>query len=137
MKLQFPNIYRTITEPFRLFKKSKKKNSKIFKKLKFQGLVTFYIVTSALILLLSFDLLFSLQKQKEINFEKTKIESEIKLWEAISAKYQGYKEAYYQLALLNYRIGETDKSRNYIERALYLDPNFEKARDLQKTLKGY
>lgn len=137
MKLQFPKIYRIITEPFHLFKKSKNKNSKIFKKLKFQGLVTFYIVITALILLLSFDLLISLQKQKEINFERTKIQSEIKLWEAISVKYQGYKEAYYQLALLNYRIGEIDKAKFYINKALYLDPNFEKARDLQKTLRGY
>lgn len=135
--MKFPKIYRIITEPFHLFKKSKKKKSEIFKKLKFQSLVTFYIVTSALILLLSFDLLISLQKQKEINFERTKIKSEIKLWEAISAKYQGYKEAYYQLALLNYRIGETDKAKFYVNKALYLDPNFEKARDLQKTIRGY
>ena len=132
--MKFPNIYRTITERF---KNISKKNSKIFKKLKSQWLVTSYLVTAVLILILSFDLLNSLQKQKEINFEKTKIQSEIKLWEALSEKYQGYKEAYYQLALLNYKIGEIDKAKFYVNKALYLDPNFENAKSLQKILRGY
>lgn len=131
---EFPKIYRVITERF---KKSFKKNSRVFKKIKFQWLVILYVVTAFLILILSFDLLSSLQKQKEINFERTKIESEIKLWEALSAKYQGYKESYYELALLNYRIGQIDKAKFYVNKALYIDPNFSEAKNLQMILKSY
>lgn len=132
--MKFPNIYRTFTENFIKFKK---KNSKFLKKLKLQSVVTLYILTIALILILSLDLLNSLQKQKEINFERAKIESEIKVWEAIADKYQGYKEAYFQLAVLNYKLGNFEKAKYYIDKTLYIDPNFTKAKDLQNTLKNY
>lgn len=134
IKLQFPNIYRTITERF---KKIHRKNSKVFKKLKFQTIVTVYLITAFLILVLSLDLLNSLQKQKELNFEKEKIKSEIKLWEELSKKYPGYSETYFQLAVLNYRLGEFKNSRYYADKALYLDPDFEKARNLREKLRGY
>jgi len=142
--MKFPNIYRVITDPLRSsfseargFKKITKKNSKIFKKLKFQWLVTLYLVTAVLVLILSFDLLSSLQKQKEINFEKEKIRSEIKLWEDLSQKYPNYSEAYFQLAILNYKLGEFKSAKYYVDKALYLNPDFEKARNLKETLRGY
>jgi len=132
--MKFPNIYRFFTDRFKNFRK---RNSKVLKKLRFQGIVTLYAVTIALILFLSLDLLVALQKQKEINFERAKIQSEIKLWEEISQKFQGYKEAYFQLAALEYKLGDFDKAKYYVDKALYLDPNFEKARNLQNILKGY
>ena len=83
------------------------------------------------------DILNTLQKQKELNFEKEKIKSEIKLWEDLSKKYPGYSEAYFQLAVLNYRLGEFKNSKYYADKALYLDPDFEKARNLREKLRGY
>lgn len=142
--MKFPKIYRSFTDPLRQsfsearrFTKFRKKNLKLLKQLKLQSVVSLYILTVALILLLSIDILGSLQKQKEENFERAKIEGQIKLWEGIAEQYKGYKEAYFQLALLEYEIKDFPKAKDYVNKALYLDPNFEKARDLQNTLRNY
>ena len=132
--MKFPNIYRSFTESP---KRIKKRNQKVFKIFKFQSIATVYILTIGLVLILSLHLLVSLQRQKEINFERTKIESEIKLWEEISQKFPEYKDAYFQLAVLNYKLGNIEPAKYYVEKALFIDPNFEKAKNLQKILRGY
>ncbi len=107
------------------------------KKLKLEALVFLYVVTIFSILILCFNLLTNLQKQKEINFQREKIQSEIKLWQDVADKFKNYKEAYYQLAVLEYKLGEIEKSKFYIEKSLYLDPSFDKARELKKILNTY
>lgn len=131
---QLPKNSRTITERFSKFKK---KNLKILQKIKFESLIFVYVVTIIFILISGFDLLNNFQKQKEINFQKEKIQSEIILWQDIANKFTGYKEAYYQLAVLEYRLGEIEKSKYYIEKSLYLDPNFDKAMEFKKILNNY
>lgn len=141
---QFPKNYRTITDPLRQifsearrFKKFRKNNLKLLEKLKLEGIIFIYAITIFLILISAFDLFSNFQKQKEINFETEKIQSEIKLWQEVTNKFKDYKEAYYQLAILEYRLGETDLAKFYIDKSLYLDPNFEKARELRKILYSY
>lgn len=129
-KKKSPRNYRSFTEAF-------KKRSKLIQKIKFQSIVFLYIATIALILFMTFDLLKNFQRQKEINFQREKIESQVKLWQDIADKFQGYKEAYYQLASLEYQLGNIDKAKIYINKALYLDPNFEKSRELLKILNNY
>ncbi|HZQ30070.1 MAG TPA: hypothetical protein VFA93_03255, partial [Patescibacteria group bacterium] len=113
-----PRIYRRITD---LFKKSK-----VIEKLKFQGSVFLlgFLVMTAIILII--DLLFVFQKQKEADFERVKLGSEIKLWENIVQKYPS-KDTYFKLAQLEYRVGDIQKSNYYTDKALYLDPNFTQA----------
>lgn len=129
-----PSIYRRFTDKFRKFDK---KRSKLLKKLKLQLVVSIYVITIFLILYFSFDLLQNFQRQKEINFQREKIESQIKLWQDISNKFMNYKEAYFKLATLEYELGDADKAKFYLDKALYIDPNFEKARELQNILKNY
>ncbi len=126
-----PRIYRLFTDPVKFFKKQ----NKIFKKLKFQGSIFLlgFLVTT--LLLLAVDVLFVFQKQKEIDFEKAKLNSEIRLWENIVQKYPS-KDTYFRLAKLEYRVGDLDKSKYYTDKALYMDPNFGQAQEFKKTL-GY
>lgn len=130
---QSPRNYRTITERFKKFNRK----YSLLKKLKLEALVFLYVVTIFSILILCFNLLTNLQKQKEINFQREKIQSEIKLWQDVADKFKNYKEAYYQLAVLEYKLGEIEKSKFYIEKSLYLDPSFDKARELKKILNTY
>lgn len=134
VKLQFPNIYRSFTERF---KKFNKKNSKLLRQVKLQSVLTLYILTAALIVFLSIDLLVSLKKQKEINFERSKIELQIGNLKSVLEKYPNSKDVYFQLANLEYKIGNFDLSKYYVSKALYLDPNFGEAKNLQNTLRGY
>lgn len=129
-----PRNYRSITEKFSKFKK---KNSKLLKNLKFEVIVFVYAATILLIFFLIFDLFSNMQKQKEVKFQREKIESEITLWENIASKFTNYKEAYYRLAVLEYELGNIDKAKLYLNKSLYIDPNLDKARNFQKILYSY
>lgn len=133
-KKQFPKNYRTITERLG---KLKKQNSKLLQKIKFESLVFLYAVTIVLILISTFNLFQNFQKQKEIDLQREKIQSEIKVWQGVTDKFTQYKEGYYQLGILEYELGDIEKAKFYISKSLYLDPNFDKAREFQKILNNY
>lgn len=86
------------------------------------------------ITIVGLDLNKNLLEKQRINQEKEKILSEIKFWQDISQKYKGYRDAYFKLALLEYKMGNIDKSRNYLKTTFDLDPNFEKGRELEKLI---
>lgn len=121
-KQEFPKIYRFFTD------KSLKKA------LKLQSLVIAFSLIIALILTLGFDLLHNLQKQKEQSFQRDILTSELKTWESIAQKFPNFKDAYFELAVLSYRLRDFRKAREYIKKALFLDPNFEKAKELLKIV---
>lgn len=73
-----------------------------------------------------------LQKLKN---EREKIIFEINHWEKVVTNYKDYRDAYFKLAVLEYQLGESEKSKNYLNKALELDPNFEKGRELERILR--
>lgn len=123
-KAKFPKIYRFFTD------KSLKKAVKT------QFQIISLVLLIVLILTFGLDLLQNLQKQKELDFQRQILTSELKTWESIAQKFPNFKDAYYQLAVLSYRLGDFEKAREYIKKALFLDPNFEKARELDRLLRG-
>lgn len=129
-----PSFYRNIPERFSIFTK---KNKRVLSSLKFEILVFLYAVMILFIILLVFDLFSNMQRQKKVNFQREKIESEIKLWQDIASKFKNYKEAYYQLAVLEYELGDKEKAKYYLDKSLYIDPNFDKARSFQNILYSY
>lgn len=131
---QSPRNYRIITERFKKFKRN---NTKLLERLRIEVLVFVYVVTIFSILILGFNLLTNLQNQNQISFQKEKIQSEIRLWQDIADKFKNYKEAYYELAVLEYQLGDIEKSKYYLDKSLFLDPNFDKARELKKILDTY
>ena len=54
-------------------------------------------------------------------------------WEKIVEEKPNYRDAYLQLTDLYYRLCENEKAKDYLEKAIELDPNFEAAQEL-KTL---
>lgn len=122
LKAKFPKIYRFITD------KSLKKT------LKLQFLVFIFSALSILILITAFDLLSNIQKEREQNFQRKLLTSELKTWESIAQEFPNFKDAYYELAVLSFRLGDLENARRYIKKALFLDPNLEKAIELQKLL---
>lgn len=55
-------------------------------------------------------------------------------WGKIIAQRPDYRDGYLQLALLNYKIYEDEKAKQYLGEALDLDPNFEPAKALGKNI---
>lgn len=70
----------------------------------------------------------------KIKNEPQRIKNEISFWEKIVNEKPSYRDAYLQLAILNYQIYETEKVREYLKKAIELDPNYKPARELEKIL---
>lgn len=71
-------------------------------------------------------------KRKEV--QKQQIEAEIRKWEKIARQRPDYRDAYFELAVLTYRLGRLAETRFYLRRVFELDPNFEAGRELEKAV---
>jgi tetratricopeptide (TPR) repeat protein len=72
--------------------------------------------------------------QRKIEAKPEDIRQLIAYWEEIISEKPNYRDGYLQLAILNYKLFENEKAKEYLERALELDPNFETTKELKKVL---
>src|SRR6185437_15447922 len=89
------------------------------------------ILTSVISLLLLFLIflqgiaIWSDYKQQELLVQqRQELQNEVNYWKGIAQKYQGYRDVYYRIAALQYKLGNITESQKYIKKALELDPNF-------------
>lgn len=122
---QFPKIYRFITERI-------EKSGKEIKILT-AGFVFGLVLT--LVVLACLDLASSFRNFKEIKVKRQTLVSQVSYWEKVVKKQEGYRDGYFMLAVLEYQLKQFDKSKEYLKKALSIDPNFSPAQDLQKALK--
>ncbi|OGH20065.1 MAG: hypothetical protein A3D74_00625 [Candidatus Levybacteria bacterium RIFCSPHIGHO2_02_FULL_37_13] len=113
--LQFPNIFRSFTERYFL-----------------TLLVSFVLVI--ILAIVGLDLYKDVLEQKKIETERKETISKIEYWQKIVDKYKDYRDAYFQLAILEYRLKNFDKSKYYLNKVLSIDPNFENGRDMEQIL---
>lgn len=146
---QFPNIYRFITEKKQGFLKISKKlnflnksislpyQSKLDKYAKeLSVFFTVFAISSLLIgiAILSVDVYSGLKQKRAVELEKKELVSQIELWQSIGQRYSNFRDAFFRLAILEYRIGDFDKAKYYLEKTLVLDPNLKEAEELEKIL---
>lgn len=62
------------------------------------------------------------------------LQKEITDWEKIKNDLPGYRDAYLQLAKLHWQLYQNDLAKEYLNKALELDPNFEPAKEFKKIL---
>lgn len=113
--LRFPSITRIFTEKYFL-----------------EFLVTFILV--AMLLVVGMYLYRDIKVQQKTEKERKEIISKIKYWQEVIDKYNDYRDAYFQLAVLEYRLKNFDKAKSYVNKSLSIDPNFEKGRELEQIL---
>lgn len=121
-KLKFPNISRFFTEdslkypPVKLY-------------------LIFILIILTLLIITGFFMCGIALRQKQLteNYNK-KIEKKISYWQRIVKKYNNYPTSYFELAVLEYRLKNFDKSRTFLKKALYLDPGFKEGLKLQELL---
>lgn len=132
-KNKFPKIYRFIPEPIkkRLSKLSRKKVFSVYKKI-LQAFTIFIFIIA--IIVLGYDLYNNIQDKKKIDFQREKIIKELEFWQSFIAEHKDYRDAYLQLAILEYRLRNFDNAKFYLDKSLSIDPNFEKGRELEKVL---
>lgn len=76
----------------------------------------------------------SLQTYREAKADRDRVVYELSFWEQVLRIHPDYRDAYFKLALLRYRLGDTTSSKGYVQKALDIDPNFEEGKQLQKLL---
>jgi tetratricopeptide (TPR) repeat protein len=121
-EILFPRNLRFITEY--TFSEAQSRNIKV-------GLVS---ITSlfllALIFLQGMTLWVNLKQQETLQQERRQVQNNIAYWESVAARYQGYRDVYYRIAALEYKLGNISESQKYVKKALELDPNFPEGRVL-------
>lgn len=114
----FPKIYRFITESWKLIVVS------------FAS--AFLLIAIAL---QSISLYQNLQEERKLKATRSKTIAELNHWKQIAGKYKNYRDAYFKIATLEYRLGNIQEAKINLKKTLELDPNFDKGRKMEKTLK--
>ena len=110
----------------------------MFTKILFYILQTIIIIISAILIMGI--IFFGISMYKNLNQltiivkDRQNLNSKINFWQSIAQQYEGYKDAYFQIAVLQYKLGDFYKSKVANNKALILDPNFEEAKKLQILL---
>ncbi len=96
----------------------------------FVGFISVLIAIS----LIALDIYSNFEKQKKLTNEKFKVLREVSFWENETKVRPGYRDGYMQLAILNFQLKNFTEARQELDKALFLDPNFEKGRELERLL---
>lgn len=64
------------------------------------------------------------KEQDALAQQRVRLQNEVKYWEGVASKYQGYRDVYYRIGALQYRLGNVSEAQKYVKKALELDPNF-------------
>ncbi len=133
---QFPNIYRIITEKlsFRLSWQPKLSKIAILALALISTLISLVLVVG--IAILGVQTFQNVNQAVQVNSQRQDLQSKANFWQSIIDKYDGYKDAYFQKALLEYKLGQIDKAKADNAKALLLDPNFADAKNLETVLEG-
>lgn len=113
VKALFPKIYRFITERGILLMIS---------------LVSLFVLTG--IVLQGVRLHDTLSQVELAKQERVKLTKQLAYWQDIVRQYSDYRDGYFEIATLQYQLGEVNQAKKSLEKVLALDPNFEKARVL-------
>jgi tetratricopeptide (TPR) repeat protein len=133
-KPQFPNIYRFITERlvFRLSWRPKLSKPAVLVLALISILISLVLVVG--IAVFTVQAYQNFNQTLQINNQRQTLQGKANFWQAISDKYDGYKDAYFQKALLEYKLGQIDEAKLDNQKALLLDPNFTDAKKLEVIL---
>ncbi len=113
----FPKISRVITERWFLI-----------------GLVSGILLAG--IIIIAGNIQANIAERKNVEQKREKIKKEITYWQENARKYPGYRDAYFQLALLEYQLGDAQSAQSYVNKVESIDPNYQEAYTLEKLLKG-
>lgn len=124
---QFPNIFRFITE--RIFAQG---NSLKFLKLSISLLSSVLLLNMAISQ--GLQLRDNIQLEKRLLQERNNIEKEIIYWEKTAKKYTNYPDIYLKIASLEYRLGNSQSARDFVRKALAINPDTNQGRVLGERI---
>ena len=126
-KEKSPSISRTITEALIHFIQ----NEKTLLVASIFGIITFIAVLFA-----TLQLYQALQKQQELRQLRNNVTYKISFWQQVAKLHPDYRDAYFEIALLQYWVGKKEQALENVKKALMIDPNFMEGRALEKLLRN-
>lgn len=67
--------------------------------------------------------------------QREKIQKEIVFWQKTTEGFPGYRDGYLKLAVLNWKIYQTDEAQKFLQKALEIDPNNETIKRFKEMIK--
>lgn len=86
------------------------------------------------IVIIGLDLSANIQAKQVIDLEREELTKDLKFWKNFIVKHQDYKDAYFKLSILEYKLGDRAKAKIYVERGISLDPNSKDGRKIEELL---
>lgn len=127
-KQELPSISRKITEKIGQFTITPPKKLSW----KMIGFILFFVIVLGLSVWQGIAAVGKLVALNKVVADREKLAQEMKLWEGIATKYPGYRDAYFQAAVLAYRLGDREKEKTYLGKAIQIDPNYVPAKNLER-----
>lgn len=134
-KKKSPSNSRTITES-KSFKFAFPKISS-FKLLKlYKGALKIFVIFTFVItaVIVGLDLQNNLLMKKNIDSQREILIKELSFWEDFISEHQNYRDAYFQASILEYKLGNALKAKEYVGKGLALDPNYQEGKKIEKFL---
>lgn len=66
--------------------------------------------------------------------ERDQLAMERSYWEDVLSRHQGYRDAYFKVALLSYQLGDMQTTKTYLAKTLTVDPTFLAAKNFAKRI---
>lgn len=95
-------------------------------------MVTLFLLS--LVVVTAVDTYMIYVQKKQADRQRQALENQVEYWKGIAEKHKDYRDAYFQLSLLEYQLRDLESSRMYLKKVFELDPNFEKGKELEKLL---
>lgn len=84
--------------------------------------------------IVGYDIYINLGKISAIKYERSVIEAQKNEWKGIVNSYKDYRDGYYQLAVLEYRLGNLNGALDYLQKTLEIDSGFKEAEELRTKI---
>jgi hypothetical protein len=127
-KLHFPSIPLIIPDTFRTNPVAAFLTSRMFL---FNFMVGFLLMTMVIVWQ---DIQLNNARLETIHLQRQMVVKKINQWQAVVGQYPGYRDGYYQLALLEKQLGNNQLAYGYIVKALQMDPDFTTGKEFLETL---
>ncbi len=75
-----------------------------------------------------------IEEKQSAEAQNKRVEKQITFWQGVVKKYTNYRDGYFELSVLEYRLKNFTKSEYYLQKTLYLDPGFKEGLKLQILL---
>lgn len=95
-----------------------------------------FVVTLFLLALVNvvWELDRNIKEKQRIDLEREKVTRKLGFWKGFLEKHKDYRDAYFQVSVLEYKLGNKNEAKMNVEKGLNLDPNSKTGKEIEKFL---